>query len=78
LDGWEGADFGGGASGRMATFGAFGSVTAACAASSIAVPDFKAMSVQMASGLNMGKGFPDFGSIRSSGMSRRCRKRYAR
>jgi hypothetical protein len=47
----------------MATFGAFGRVTAACAASSIAVPDFNAMSVQRASGLNMRKGFPAFGSI---------------
>jgi hypothetical protein len=51
------------ASGRTATVGDFALVTAACAASSMAVPDFKAISVQMLNGLNRRKGFSDFGFI---------------
>jgi hypothetical protein len=59
----RGFDDGASASGRTATFGDFAPVTAACAASSIAVPDFNAISVQMLNGLNRRKGFSDFGFI---------------
>ncbi|HEX6154682.1 MAG TPA: hypothetical protein VFZ54_01565 [Burkholderiales bacterium] len=52
--------------GSTATFGAFGRATAACAASSIAPPDFNAKSVQIANGLKKRTAFPDFGSIGSS------------
>jgi hypothetical protein len=59
----RGFDDGASASGRTATFGDFELVTAACAASSIAVPDFNAISVQRLNGLNRRNGFSDFGFI---------------
>jgi hypothetical protein len=59
----RGFDGGASASTSTATFGDFELVTAASAASSIAVPDFNAMSVQMLNGLNRRKGFADLGSI---------------
>jgi len=58
LDSGAGAAFEGGASSVRitATFVGLGRLIAACAASSIAAPDFNATSVQIASGLNRRNG----------------------
>jgi hypothetical protein len=62
------AFFGAGASALWitATFGTLGRATAACAAVSIAPPDFKAKSVQIESGLRSRSGLSDFGFIGAS------------